>query len=71
MDHYRLTATLGRQRRTHTIWAVDDTDATFAAIKHIMDAAYDDQDGPWSLGAITLRHGGRVVHEMAAKEVAS
>lgn len=67
---YKLTAVRGRERRTKTLYADDDLDATFSAMKHILDSACDAPPGsPWRSGRIELRDGsGRLVREMPATE---
>lgn len=68
MDRYKVTAILGRDRRTKTIHADSQMDATFQAIAHIMDAAHKEQDGPWALGTILLEDSdGMTIHTMDAK----
>lgn len=68
MTRYKLTAALGSVKRTKTIHAYDQMDATMQAIHHIMDAAYKDQQGPWALGSIILMDPeGVAVHTMDAK----
>jgi len=65
---YKLTATLENKVATRGIMAVDDADATFAAINYIMDAAYKNQTGPWALGKIALTNeNGELIQEMEAK----
>lgn len=68
MKKYTVTAILGRDRRTKTIHADSQVDATFQAMAHIMDAAYKEQDGPWANGHILLEdENGFTIHTMDAK----
>ena len=64
---YTLSARSGAHIRATRIYADDDTEATYAAMARVLNAAVEDR--VWAEGAITLRHNasGRVVQTMPAK----
>lgn len=72
MATYKLTAKhytpeFGVERHVKTIHADDTTDATFAAIRYIMDTAMTEP--AWAKGQITLAsNDGTIIHEMDAKQ---
>lgn len=67
MSTYKLTAILGRERRTKTIHADSQMEAMFEAVGHILDKAYEEQDGPWAHGHVILEDSnGLTLHTMDA-----
>ena len=50
--------------------ADNDTDATFEAMRYVMDEAYRDPSGPWGRGEIVLTDRGstRVLRTMKGKD---
>ena len=65
---FTLTATTPGSTLSRTFTADDSTDATFEAIRFIMDSAAVDKSGPWARGAIALvDSAGTVLQAMEAK----
>jgi hypothetical protein len=65
--NYYLTAYHNSAVAKHNIYAEDDTDATFSAMRHILNSAMDDI--VWAKGFITLSNEfGNVIRTMPAKD---
>lgn len=66
---YRLEAVLDDRVETiHIKDTLTEDEATMEAMWAIMDEAYEDNSGPWALGAITLTDSeGNVLQSMDAK----
>lgn len=66
---YTLTAHLGLERKTKTIHADTQIEATLEAITHVLDKAYENQTGAWANGVIVLSDSdGFAIHTMDAKK---
>jgi len=66
IKRYTLTATLGSETETETLYEVNETDATFSAISHIMNMGV--LSTLWAKGEIVLADtAGNEIRRMEAK----
>jgi len=66
LTRYTLTATLGSETETETLYEVNETDATFSAISHIMNMGV--LSTLWAKGEIVLADtAGNEIRRMEAK----
>jgi hypothetical protein len=67
--HYTLTARKGEEFERVDLEATDDFDATFEAVKVILDRANEPDGYVWRLGYIMLKgQDGTVLHTMEEKD---
>ena len=65
---YKLTAEDAESNVIYYFDAPSDDQAVMEAIHTILDKSYEDNSGPWALGAITLTdQNGNVLQSMDAK----
>jgi hypothetical protein len=67
LKRYTLTAERNAAMKITVIDAEDDSDAMWKAIKFILDTSYQDKQGLWAKGLVTLRDGKRIIHTMPEK----
>lgn len=66
IKRYTVTATLGSETETETLYEVNETDATFSAISHIMNMSV--LSTLWAKGEIVLADTeGNEIRRMEAK----
>jgi hypothetical protein len=65
---YALYAGLNERQESVDLDEPDDDEATFAAMREVLDRAHADPAGPWALGRIVLwAPNGRIVQVMEPK----
>lgn len=68
MARYTLTAELNGEQKSAPLDARNDGEAMMEAISTILSRAFDDKQGAWALGKITLTDStGNLIGEMPAK----
>ena len=70
MTRYYVIATHDSTSLSQPLAADNDNDATFEAMRYVMDKAYDKPDGPWARGEIQLVDKGcsKVLRTMKGKD---
>tara|TARA_R110000803_G_scaffold11479_3_gene34226 strand:+ start:765 stop:977 length:213 start_codon:yes stop_codon:yes gene_type:complete len=68
MSKFVINAILNNKTESLSFQAADSGSATMQAIGIIMDKAYEDKQGAWGMGHISLLDSkGNVLHEMESK----